>query len=291
MTANDLYTDFTARIVSALESGDLPPWRQPWAGGNAFLPLRHAGQPYRGVNTLILWIEATAKGYSSPYWLTFKQALEYGGAVRKGEKSAAILWCEPKSKQETAEDGTETESRFWISKTYRVFNAQQCDGLPDRYTTKPAHTLDPSQRIAHAETFLSNLGAEIIHGGKGAFYHPTLDYISLPDFITFERPEAYYATALHEASHWTGHGSRLNRDLKGYGTNRADYAREEIVAEVASVFTCASLGIAPPDLGQHAAYLEHWVKALREDPKYIFTAASKAQAAADYLAGLQPKAD
>src|SRR4051794_33349692 len=107
MTAADLYQSVTASIVAALESGNLPPWRKPWAGGDAFLPFRHAGQPYRGINTLILWIQSDAMGYAWPYWLTFKQALKYDGSVRKGEKSPAILWCEPISRKETADDGTE----------------------------------------------------------------------------------------------------------------------------------------------------------------------------------------
>lgn len=287
MTAQDLYQSVTASIVASLESGNLPPWRQPWAIGPAFLPLRHNGVSYRGVNTLILWIESTAKGLSSPYWLTFKQAMEYGGSVRKGEKSTAILWCEPRTKTETADDGTEAESRFWISKTYRVFNAQQCNGLPDRYTVKPEPILDPAQRIEHADTFVRNTGADIRHDAGGAFYRPSGDFINLPAFESFESPEAYTATALHELAHWTGHPSRLNRDLKGHG-NRQDYAREEITAELASVFTCATLGIIPPEMGQHVAYIAFWIEALKADPRYLFSAASKAQAAADYLGGLQP---
>ena len=288
MQAQELYASVTASIVTALESGNLPPWRQPWANGFASLPLRHNGISYRGVNTLILWIESTAKGFSSPYWLTFNQAKEYGGSVRKGEKSTAILWCEPITKKETADDGTEGESRFWISKVYRVFNAEQCDGLPDRYTVKPATNLDQSQRVEHADTFVSNTKADIRHGGGGAFYRPSEDFINLPPFEQFSSPEGYYATALHELSHWTGHASRLNRDLKGQG-NRQEYSREEIIAELASVFVAASLGIAPPAMDDHAAYIAFWIAALKADPKYLFTAASKAQAAADYLNGLQPK--
>lgn len=289
MTAQDLYSSVTNQIITALESGDLPPWRKPWSGGGAFLPLRHNSIPYRGVNVLILWIEATTKGFDSPHWLTFKQALDYGGSVRKGEKSTAILWCEPVAKKETADDGTEGESRFWISKVYRVFNAEQCEGLPERYTVKPEPILDSAQRIEHADTFVKNTGADIRHGGGGAFYRPSDDFINLPPFEQFTSPEAYYATALHELSHWTGHASRLNRDLKGFG-NRQEYSREEIIAELASVFVAASLGIAPPSLDDHAAYIAFWVEALKADLKHLFTAASKAQAAADYLQGLQPKA-
>jgi antirestriction protein ArdC len=220
--------------------------------------------------------------------MTFKQALEYGGSVRKGEKSTAILWCEPRSKKTTADDGTEGEDRFWISKVYRVFNAEQCDGLPDKYTDKPAHTLDAAQRIEHADAFIRNTGANIRHGSGGAFYRPSEDLVNLPPFEAFTSPEGYYGTALHELGHWTGHTARLARDLKP-SSDRQSYAREEIIAELAAVFTCASLGITPPDLEEHAAHIQFWIEAMKADPRYLFSAASKAQAAADYLTNLQPK--
>ena len=290
MNAGDLYTSVTNQIVTALESGNLPPWRRPWTGGTAFLSLRHSGNAYRGINTLILWIESDAKGYASPYWMTFKQAQEYGGSVRKGEKSTAILWCEPITKNETADDGSETESRFWISKIYRVFNAEQCDGLPGKYTVKPVHQLDPAQRIEHAEAFIKNTAADIRHGSGGAFYRPSGDFINLPAFESFQSPEAYYATCCHELAHWTGAPQRLNRDLKPL-TDRQAYSREEIIAELASVFVAATLGIAPASMDDHAAYIQFWIEAMKQDSRYLFTAASKAQAAADYLNGLQPKTE
>jgi antirestriction protein ArdC len=288
MTAADLYLSVTSQIVIALERGDLPPWRKPWTGGGAFLPLRHSGVPYRGINTLILWIESEAKGYGSPYYMTFNQAKEYGGSVRKGEKSTAVLWCEPISKTETADDGTESENRFWISKIYRVFNAEQCDGLPDRFTVKPTQTLDPSQRFEHVDTFIKNTAATIRHGSGGAYYRPSEDLINLPPFETFETPEAYHGTALHELAHWTGAPHRLNRDLKPQ-TDRQAYSREEILAELAACFLCAQLGIEPVVREDHAAYLAFWIQAMKEDARYIFTAAAGAQRAADYLNGLQPK--
>jgi antirestriction protein ArdC len=289
MTAQELYSSVTNQIVAALEGGSLPPWRKPWTGGNSgFLPLRHAGQPYRGINTLILFIQSDAMGYGSPYWLTFKQALEYKGSVRKGEKSTAILWCEPRSKKTTADDGTEGEDRFWISKVYRVFNAEQCDGLPDKYTDKAVHTLDPAQRIEHADTFIRNTGATIRHRSGGAYYRPSEDFINLPPFEAFTTPEGYAATALHELGHWTGHKSRLDRDLKP-GTDRQAYSREEIISELTSCMVSAQLGIAPPDMSEHAAYIQFWIEAMKADPRYLFSAASKAQAAADYLTNLQPK--
>ncbi|WP_337177543.1 zincin-like metallopeptidase domain-containing protein [Paludisphaera sp.] len=286
MTANDLYAQTTARIVEALEGGGLPIWRKPWDAGGGFLPLRHTGEPYRGCNTFILAIEAMAKGYSSPFWLTFNQAKAFRGTVRKGEKSTAILFCQPYHKKTTAEDGAEAEASYWLSRTYRVFCADQVDGLPERFHPKPTARLDDSERIAHADSFIANTKATILTGA-GAFYSPATDNITLPPFESFESPEAYAATALHEISHWTGAPHRLNRDLSGF-KDKEKYATEEIIAELASVLTCAALDIELPDLGQHAAYLGHWIQAMKADPKYLFTAASKAQAAADYLFALQP---
>ncbi len=287
MTTADLYATVTNQIVTALENGNTRPWACPWSKTGAGFPLRHNGTPYRGCNVLWLWLTATVKGFSSPYYMTFAQAVEYGGSVRKGEKATPVLFCQPMTKASTSEDGKDGKESYWIARSYNVFSADQIDGLPERFTVTPAAILDPAQRIQHAETYIGNLAADIRHGGGSAFYRPSEDYIQLPAFESFHSPEGYYATALHEACHWTGAASRLNRDLKGFG-NRADYAREEIIAEMGACFACASLGIVPPDLGEHAAYIEHWIKSLKEDPRYLFSAASKAQAAADYLANLQP---
>ncbi len=288
MTTADLYATVTNQIVAALESGSSRPWACPWEKTGAGFPLRHNGTPYRGCNVLWLWLIATVKGYSSPYYMTFNQAVEYGGKVRMGEKSTPVLFCQPMTKASTADDGKEGKESYWIARSYNVFSADQIDGLPDHFTVTPAAILDPAQKIQHAETFIGNTGADIRYGGSSAFYRPSADFIQLPPFEAFHTPEAAYATACHELTHWTGAPQRLARDLKGFG-NRAEYAREEIIAEMGACFTCASLGITPPDLGEHAAYLEHWIKALKEDPKYLFSAASKAQAAADFLMNLQPK--
>ncbi|OJW21236.1 MAG: hypothetical protein BGO49_24815 [Planctomycetales bacterium 71-10] len=288
MTAKDLYQSVTDSIVKALEEGNLTPWRKGWQEGGAFFPLRHNGTAYRGVNTLLLWLSSHNRGFASPYFMTFKQAKEYGGCVRKGEKSTPILWCEPVTKKATADDGTESEDRFWISKTYAVFNADQVEGLPDRFYARPVPTLDASQRIEHAEHFIMNTGAEIEHGGFAAYYMKLSDKISLPAFEFFHTPEAYYGTCLHELVHWTGANWRLARFDHGK-ESRGEYAKEEIVAELAACFLAAQLGIEPAVMPDHHAYLDFWIQALREDARYIFRAASQAQAACDYLTDLQPK--
>ena len=290
MNAQDLYTETTNRIVKALESSSLPPWRKPWIGGGGFLPLRHNGIPYRGANTIILWLEAEARGFDSSTWMTFAQSKEYGGCVRKGEKSTPILYCQPIVKRDTADDGQEGESRFWLTKVYRVFNAQQIDGLPERYTVKPTHQLDPSQRIEHADAFTRNTGADVRHLEASAYYRPSGDYINMPAFELFDQPEAYYATLCHELAHWTGAKHRLDR-LNLEKRSREDYSREEIYAELAACLVCAQLGIMPPSLDQHAAYLDHWLQAMKADPKYIFTAAATAQRIVDYLNSFQPQPD
>jgi antirestriction protein ArdC len=287
MNAQDLYADVTNRIVKALESSSLPPWRRPWVGGGGFLPLRHNGIPYRGINTLILMMESDSKGYASPYFFTFRQARELGGSVKAGEKSTPILFCQPMTKKETAEDGEEAEARFWLSKVYRVFCADQCQDLPERFTVKAAHQLDPSQRIEHADAYARNTGADVRHLEAMAYYRPSGDYVNMPAFELFDEPEAYYSTLCHELAHWTGAKHRLDR-LDAEKRTREDYSREEIYAELASCLVCAQLGIAPPTLDQHAAYLDHWLSAMRQDSKYIFTAAATAQRIVDYLNSLQP---
>lgn len=283
---NQLYDSVTAQIITALESENLPPWRKPWAGGVSSLPLRHEGQAYRGVNVLILWIMSQIKALGSPYWMTFRQAQEYGGCVRKGEKGTHVIWCEPRTKLETADDGTEAESRFWITKSYCVFNAEQIDGLPDRFSVTPTATLDEAQRIDHAETFLKNTGADIRTGGGQAFYRPSQDYVQLPAFEYFTSPETYYATGIHELAHWTGAPHRLNRPQ---GMEKEVYAQEELIADIASAFACAHLGLQVSVWQDFAPYLEFWLKALKADRRHIFFAAAQAQRACDHLLNLQPK--
>ena len=287
MTANDLYKSVTDSIVAQLEAGSLAPWRCPWNKSGGGLPLRHNGIPYRGVNVFWLWLTATLKGHASPYYMTFQQAREYGGSVRKGEKATPVIFCQPMSKGVTAEDGEEGRENYWIARSYNVFNAQQIDGLPDRFDARPAATLDPSQRIVHAETYVANTGAKIEHAGYAAYYMKLSDKINLPPFESFRSPEAYYATALHELIHWTGAPYRLARFEYEKPTREA-YANEEVTTELAATMLCAQLGLEPEVDPDHAAYLDHWLKAMKADARYIFRAASKAQQACDYLNGLQP---
>jgi antirestriction protein ArdC len=291
----DVYSRITNKIVADLERG-VRPWHKPWSAGNTegriVRPLRHSGVPYQGINVLMLWVAACAKGYSSPMWLTFKQALELGGHVRKGETGELVVYAGSTTREETADSGETTERQIRFLKGYTVFNVEQCEGLPAHYHAKPeAPTLTTMERHQAAEQFIAATRATIRHGGSRAYYAIEPDYVQLPPFETFESPEAYYATGIHELGHWTRHPSRLDRDFGRKRWGDEGYAMEELVAELSAAFLCADLGITPDIREDHAAYLASWLKVLKDDNRAIFSASAFAQRAADYLHGLQPRAD
>jgi antirestriction protein ArdC len=290
----DIYARITDRIVADLEKG-VRPWIQPWRATNAVgrvtRPLRHNGMPYSGMNVLLLWSEAVARGFANPMWMTFKQALELGGAVRKGETGSMVVFASRFTKTETDAAGEESDREIPFLKAYSVFNVAQIEGLPDHYYGQIGEPVrDPVGRIGHADRFFANTGAVIRHGGARAYFSPTSDHIQMPPFETFKDAAAYVATLSHEATHWTAAPHRVNRDLGRYGKDRSERAREELVAELGSCFLCADLGIAPeleprPD---HARYLASWLKVLADDKRAIFSAAAHAQRAVAFLHGLQP---
>ncbi len=287
----DVYTRVTDRIAASLEAGTRP-WMRPWEAGAddrlPMLPLRGNGQPYRGVNVLLLWAEAVERGYSANTWMTYKQAMEQGAHVRKGEKGAMVVYADTIQRTETNDKGEEVERAFGFMKAYTVFNVEQIEGLPPEVYVPPAprddgHTID---MIEEAEAFFAGTGAVFRHGGRLAFYAPGPDVIQLPPAQAFRDAESYTATKAHELLHWTGHKDRLAREFgKRYG-DRA-YAFEELVAEVGAAFLCADLAITPELREDHAAYLASWLDVLKQDKRAIFTAASHAQKAMDYLHGLQ----
>jgi antirestriction protein ArdC len=290
----DIYTRVTDAIVAALEKG-VRPWAQPWVAthqaGPVCRPLRANGIPYRGVNVLMLWMASEIKGYTSPIWMTYHQAIQVGGNVRKGEHSSPVVFANSFKKTEANEQGEEEEREINYLKQYAAFNVEQIDGLPDYYyALKPSpEALKNLRRIDAAERFVANLHADIRHGGGRAFYSPTDDYIQLPPLDSFRDSESYYATLAHEATHWTRHDKRLNRDFGRKCFGDTGYATEELVAELGSAFLCADLELTLEVREDHAAYIEHWLTALKNDKRLIFTAASHAQKALDYLHGLQPK--
>lgn len=281
MAQFDLYQHVTDQIIASLEAGT-PAWRKPWTGdkGAAPFPRRANGEQYRGINVLMLWMEASAKGYRSAYWFTYKQAQEAGGQVRKGEKSATVVKY---GTVDRAEEETGKDRKIPYLKAYRVFNADQIEGLPEQYHGKPADAPRDlgTEADPDLDAFFAATGAEIrTSDDPQAYYHPGDDYIHMPPIATFHSAAGYYATLAHEATHWTGHKSRLDR-LSRF-TERKAYAFEELIAEIGNCLVCASLGLVP-DFDQSAAYLQSWLRALADDKRLIFKAASEAQKAADLL--------
>ncbi|TCS04614.1 zincin-like metallopeptidase domain-containing protein [Rhizobium sp. BK418] len=283
----DVYSRITNQIIEALEQG-VKPWTQPWnaahAAGHVSRPLRHNGQPYAGINVLTLWASAMTAHYAAPIWMTFKQAIELGGHVRKGEKGSPVVYADTMRRTETDDaTGDETERAIPFLKAYTVFNVEQIEGLPEHFHALAHASRNPDERIAGAESFFAATRADIRHGGDSAYYSPALDYIQMPPFEAFRDAQAYYATLAHEATHWTRHTTRLDRDFgrKKFGDD--GYAREELVAELGAAFLCADLGLVLEDRADHAAYIGHWLSVLKDDKRAVFAAAAHAQRAADYL--------
>ncbi len=279
-----LYDEVTAQIITQLEAGCFP-WVQPWSAAAAVPGLpRNAitGRTYSGVNILILWGAVIQGSYPSQDWLTFRQALAAGGCVRKGEKGQTIFYADsftPEAETVRAGQSGDDPKAVRFLKRFVVFNAAQCDGLPKRLTADPTPLPEREQHNA-AEALITATSADFRIGGARAFYNVRGDYVRVPPQPAFTQQIDYYRTALHELGHWTGNAKRLARDQSGrFGT--ALYAREELCAELASAFLCATLGIVPTV--RHADYLSSWLAVLRADNRAIFKAASQASKAADYL--------
>ncbi|MEI9425387.1 zincin-like metallopeptidase domain-containing protein [Mesorhizobium sp. Cs1299R1N1] len=295
ISRTDIYTRITERIVADLEKG-VRPWVQPWrasnANGRVTRPLRHNGQPYTGLNVLLLWSEATARGFASAIWMTLRQANELGAHVRKGESGATVVYASRFSKTEVDADGGEVERDIPFLKAYTVFNSDQIDGLPDHYYQRAETVADPAERIAHADRFFDNTGAQVRYGGDKAYYAPVPDHIQLPCPEAFRDMASFVAVRAHETLHWTSAPGRLNRDLSRYHKDHSARAFEEMLVELGSAMLCADLAIVPeleprPD---HASYIHSWAKILGSDKRAIFQAAAHAQRAVTYLHSLQPRA-
>jgi antirestriction protein ArdC len=282
-----LYAEVTGRVIAELEAGRLP-WVQPWDGaacGCAMPANAVSGRTYSGINVLILWSAVIDGGYASQRWLTYRQAQAAGGSVRRGDKGTTVCYADrftPKSEQERARDEDRDARQLAFLKRFTVFNVEQCEGLPEALAQvpQPPAELDMLPRV---RALIEASGADVRIGGAHAYYAPGADYVAVPPQAAFHEPINWYRTTLHELGHWTGHTSRLGRDQSGmFGS--AAYAREELVAEMASAFACASLSIQPTV--RHADYVGSWLEVLRGDDKAIFRAASAASKAADYLLAL-----
>jgi antirestriction protein ArdC len=281
-----LYKEITDKIIAELEAGRVP-WVQPWgtaaAKASLGMPKNAATQRrYSGVNVLILWGAAIERGFSGQSWLTFRQALSLGGNVRKGEHGTTVVYADrftPDEERQRAERDGDEPNAIPFLRRFTVFNADQCEHLPAALTTAPA-PIPEGLILPEAEALIAATGADFRIGGERAFYSPGHDFIQVPRPDAYFEPINWHRTALHELGHWTGHRSRLGRDLSG-GFGSPLYAKEELVAEMTSAFVCASLGIVPTV--RHADYIGSWLEALRQDDRAIVRAASAASKAADYL--------
>jgi antirestriction protein ArdC len=229
-------------------------------------------------------MSAELQGFAAPIWMTFRQASELNGHVRKGEKGSLVVFANSISRTERDEKtGEDTAREIPYMKGYTVFNVDQIDGLPASFYATVEPTRDPIARIDHAETFLNSVGANIRQGGNRAYYAQESDYVQMPPFEAFCDAESYYATLAHELTHWTKHPSRLARDLGRKSWGDPGYAAEELVAELGSAFLCADLELQQEPREENAAYIANWLEFLKNDKRFIFSAAAHAQRAADYL--------
>ncbi|MBI1331455.1 MAG: DUF1738 domain-containing protein [Armatimonadetes bacterium] len=283
---SDVYSRVTNQIIKAIEAG-AGEWRMPWHASEVPLAIPKnalTGKPYRGINVVALWAQSQDKCYMEPTWATYQQWALLGKQVAKGEKATiGIVWkpLDNDGADEPARDNPasdEANEQRWFAKAFSVFNIAQLDDYEP--PANPGQPVMP--RIEEAEAFFSNLGIDLRHGGNRAYYRPADDFIQMPPFDTFVSPDAYYSTLAHESTHWTGHASRLERDLSGrFGSE--SYAAEELIAELGAAFIAADLGLSPELRADHAAYIQSWLKILKADNRAIFAAASHAQKAADFL--------
>jgi antirestriction protein ArdC len=291
----DIYERVTYQIIADLEEG-VRPWIKPWSGehaaGRITRPLRSNGIPYRGINILMLWAAAMAGGYSAPLWLTYKQAAELGGQVRKGEKGSLVVFANTITRTEQDEaTGEDVEHSIPYMKGYTVFNAEQVDGLPAHfYAQAEQPKREPLERILSVDSYLEATKVEIRYGGNRAYYTMAEDRVQVPPVEAFRDIESFYATIVHEVVHWTRHPSRLEREFGRKQWGDEGYAREELVAEIGAAFLCADLGITPEVREDHASYVAGWLEVLKNDKRAIFSAAAHAQRAVDFLDSLQPQA-
>ncbi|MBS1596064.1 MAG: DUF1738 domain-containing protein [Bacteroidetes bacterium] len=287
---NDIYERITQKIITDLEKGELT-WRKPWSSDHlasqVMRPLRWNDVPYTGINTIMLWATGAEKGYSSPYWMTVKQANTMKAHVRSGEKATQVIYVDKFEKEETGPDGKTEIKKIPFLKTHSVFNASQIVGLPEGFYKIPEiKVINPQERVVELENFFKQTKAEVYSGTQAA-YSITTDKIEMPPFECFLDAPNYYATLAHEVTHWTRHPSRLNREFNRKKWGDEGYAKEELVAELGACFLGADLGFEPVTKEQHAAYIQSWLGVLKNDKKFIIQAASYAQKAVEYVTQLQ----
>ena len=290
MSKQDICQEITDKIIRVLDDLDLADYEAPFAG------LAAQGWPcnpttdhrYQGINVPSLWIDQQEKKFTSNQWATFRQWKEKGASVRKGEKGSPIIFYKTLTRTEENENGDEEESKIPLMRFYTVFNAAQVDGYEHHDGPAPNET-DLVTRIESADRFCANTGADIRHGSGDAYYHRTGDFINMPATIAFvdtkhaSATENYYATLLHELTHWTGAPSRLERDKAQSRKEIDKYAFEELIAELGAAFLCCQLAIVQTPRDDHALYIKSWLAALKDDKRFIFRASAQAAKAVDFL--------
>lgn len=289
--AKDIRQAITDQIIALIEKGGMLPWECPWSKSGE-LPIPYnwlTKQFYSGINILTLWVRAMEFGYSTNAWLTFKQAEQLGGRVRKGEKAVQCIFVKPieRDDEKAGDDKSEGKKIILCHKGFWLFNVEQVEGLESLPVVPVQREYDDSEAAAAidrvSDAYCANTGVQIRRGGDGAYYSPSLDIIRMP--TTFHDGSGYAATLAHELVHSTGHRSRLNRfdeqaeTFKGF---KEAYAYEELVAELGAAFICAELGIQGQH-EQHASYIDHWLAYLKKDKTFIFKAASAASKAHQLL--------
>jgi antirestriction protein ArdC len=278
---SDVYSLVNDRILYALSQGIIP-WKRPWTG--SLSTNYDSGKEYRGINILSLGIAEMVQGYSSPYWLTFLQAQKHGGHIKKGEKATYIVFSDKKVREIQKEDGTTEQKVFRFVRSFPVFNWEQTECVPKK---ESGATLEPDRNLLEV---CNNVLAKMPNppayreSGSSAYYAPREDRVNLPPIGTFKTTEGYAATKFHEYGHSTGHESRLNRSgIMGVASfGGEEYSFEELVAELTSAYLCARNGI-NNTLENSSAYIQNWMKALRDDKTLLMKASGKAMAAVDYI--------
>lgn len=287
-----LYQEITDKVIAELEAGRVP-WVQPWAAAKAPLDMPHnaaSRHRYSGINIVILWDAVITHGFTTNAFLTFRQALGLGGNVKKGEHGTTVVYAHrftPDQERRRAEaEGRKADSIPFL-KRFTVFSTDQCEGLPADVAL-PSPPIPEGLIQPAAEALIAATKADFRIGGDQAFYAPGLDYVQVPRPDAYFDPINWHRTAWHELGHWSGHRSRLDRDQTGaFGS--LNYGKEELIAEMAGAFVCASLGITPTV--RHADYLGSWLAIIREDNRAIVRAASAASKAADFLLAFRGERD
>ena len=286
----DAAQEITNEIIALLEKGTMP-WRRPWRISGGGVPLRQNGERYQGINAFLLGLRASMMGYTSPYWMTYLQAKDLDAHVRKGERASLVVYYGTGTRRgaevapdETGEDREETGGTYRFLKSYRVFHVSQIEGLDAAWHPEPeGDPADGPQPIPEIQEFFEGIGGDVVTGGGRACYIPSLDQIHMPDLKRFESANAYYSTLFHEYGHWTKRADRLDRSFGVSSFGNEAYSKEELCVEIAAVAGGQRLGFCADHIENHAAYIGSWLRVLKSDHRFLFTAAAHAQRVVDYL--------